>query len=194
MQHVLKNDPALRDLWHVQVDGPGLVCLFFYNRHGHHSLSREAALAMHLHYLMPLQSGLGDHFDAVSLLLEEGCQCVMAAQESHRQHIWPQKPPIFPIQASGSTSSRSLQLVGGVPPVPEAQDGAMETEMPKANEGTHDDAKPDQDQFQGEEEDHHLPHWNILKGQTLMTTQQPLSRVETTDIEGTNRHKADWHL
>ena len=31
--HVLKSDPALRELEHVQVDGPGLVFLF-YDRHG----------------------------------------------------------------------------------------------------------------------------------------------------------------
>ena len=31
VQHVLKTDPALRDLEHVQVDGPGLAYLFFYD-------------------------------------------------------------------------------------------------------------------------------------------------------------------
>ena len=31
VQHVLKGDPALRDLEHVQVDGPGLAYLFFYD-------------------------------------------------------------------------------------------------------------------------------------------------------------------
>ena len=33
--HVLKSDLALRELEHVQVDSPGLVYLFFYDRHGH---------------------------------------------------------------------------------------------------------------------------------------------------------------
>ena len=32
--HVLQSDPALRELEHVQVDGPGLAYLFFYDRHG----------------------------------------------------------------------------------------------------------------------------------------------------------------
>ena len=49
MQHVLKSDLVLRELEHIQVDGPGLAYLFFYERHGHHSLSKEAALAIHLH-------------------------------------------------------------------------------------------------------------------------------------------------
>ena len=35
VRHILKSDPALRDLEHVQVDGPGLAYLFFYDRHGY---------------------------------------------------------------------------------------------------------------------------------------------------------------
>ena len=49
VQHVLKSDPALRDLEHVQVDGPGLVYLFFYNQHGYRGLPKEAALSIHSH-------------------------------------------------------------------------------------------------------------------------------------------------
>ena len=47
VRHALKGDPALRDLEHVQVDGPGLVYLFFYDQHGYHGLSKEEALTMH---------------------------------------------------------------------------------------------------------------------------------------------------
>ena len=32
VRHVLKGNPALRDLEHVQVDGPGLSYLFFYDQ------------------------------------------------------------------------------------------------------------------------------------------------------------------
>ena len=32
--HVLKRDPALRDLEHVQVDGLGMVYLLFYDKQG----------------------------------------------------------------------------------------------------------------------------------------------------------------
>ena len=46
VQHVLKSDPALRELEHIQVDGPGLAYLFFYDRHGHQGLTKEAALAI----------------------------------------------------------------------------------------------------------------------------------------------------
>ena len=74
VQHVLKSDPALRDLEHVQVDGPGLVYLFFYNRHGYRSLSKEAALAMHSHIVDGFAQWIGrsTHFDVVPLLLETG--------------------------------------------------------------------------------------------------------------------------
>ena len=137
VQHVLKSDPALRDLEHVQVNGPGLAYLFFYDRHGHHSLSKGAALAMRSHLAGTFAGWIGRsaHFDVVLLLLEEGRQHALAAQERCRQHIQPQEQPILPIHTSGSTSSRSSQLVGGAPPVPEAQDGAAEAETPKANVG-----------------------------------------------------------
>ena len=44
--HVLKSDPTLRDLDHVQVDGPGMTYLFFFNKQGHRELTPEAAQAM----------------------------------------------------------------------------------------------------------------------------------------------------
>ena len=33
--HVLKTDPVLRELEHVQVEAPSTAYLFFYDRHGH---------------------------------------------------------------------------------------------------------------------------------------------------------------
>ena len=34
VMHMLKSDPVLRDLKHVQVDGPGMAYLFFFNKQG----------------------------------------------------------------------------------------------------------------------------------------------------------------
>ena len=34
IMHILKSDPMLRDLEHVQVDGPGIAYLFFYDKQG----------------------------------------------------------------------------------------------------------------------------------------------------------------
>ena len=36
--HVLKGDPTLRDLEHVQVDSPSMVYLFFCDKQGHRGL------------------------------------------------------------------------------------------------------------------------------------------------------------
>ena len=33
--HILKSNPTLRDLKHIQVDGPVKVYLFFFNKQGH---------------------------------------------------------------------------------------------------------------------------------------------------------------
>ena len=135
VQHVLKSDLALRELEHIQVDSPGLAYLFFYDRHGYHSLTKEAALTMCSHIVDSFAEWIGRsaHFDVVPLLLEEGCQCTMSAQERCRQHVWTQEQPSLPTHMMGSGSSGSSQLVGGVPPVPEAQEGTAEKETPRVN-------------------------------------------------------------
>ena len=35
VMHILQGDPTLRDLEHVQVDGPGTAYLFFFDKQGH---------------------------------------------------------------------------------------------------------------------------------------------------------------
>ena len=76
--------------------------------------------------------GRSAHFDAVPLLLGTGWQHMTTAQERCRQCIRLLEQPTLPVHASKSTSSRSSQLVGGVPPVPEAQEGVVE-QMPRVN-------------------------------------------------------------
>ena len=41
--HVLKGDPMLRDLEHIQVDGPGMTYLFFCDKQGHWGLKQDSA-------------------------------------------------------------------------------------------------------------------------------------------------------
>ena len=77
--------------------------------------------------------GRSAHFEAVPLLLEVGRQCAMAAQERRRQRIRPLEEPVLPVQANESTSSGSSQLVGGIPMLPEAQEGVTELETPRTN-------------------------------------------------------------
>ena len=47
--YVLKNDPMLRDLKHIQVDGPRMAYLFSFNKQGSQGLSHEAAQAIRAH-------------------------------------------------------------------------------------------------------------------------------------------------
>ena len=49
------------------------------------------------------------------------------------QCIRPLEQPALPIHVSESASFGSSQLVGGVPPVSEAQDGVVELETPRVN-------------------------------------------------------------
>ena len=49
VMHILKNDPILRELEHVQVDGLGTAYLFFYDRQGCRGLSQDTANAIWAH-------------------------------------------------------------------------------------------------------------------------------------------------
>ena len=49
VMHILKSDAVLRELEHVQVDGPGTAYLFFYNKQGHRGFGQDAAHAIWTH-------------------------------------------------------------------------------------------------------------------------------------------------
>ena len=49
VMHILKSDPVLRELEHVQVDGPGTAYLFFYDKQGRWGLEQDAADAVQTH-------------------------------------------------------------------------------------------------------------------------------------------------
>ena len=72
--HTLKNYPAMGDLKHVEVDGPGWAYLFFYDWHGYRGLPKEEALAMRSYIADVFAEWIGRsaHFDVVPLLLETG--------------------------------------------------------------------------------------------------------------------------
>ena len=93
VQHVLKGDPALRDLEHVQVDSPGLVYLFFHDRHGYRGLSKEEALAMCSHIADAFAKWIGRsaHFDVVPLLLgSRTAMCDSHAGKAQAMYLAPQ--------------------------------------------------------------------------------------------------------
>ena len=49
VMHVLKGDPALHNLEHIQVDGPSTAYLFFYDTQGRKGLVLEATHALRAH-------------------------------------------------------------------------------------------------------------------------------------------------
>ena len=49
VMHILKSDPVLLELEHVQVDGPGSAYLFFYDKQGCWGLEQGAVDAIQTH-------------------------------------------------------------------------------------------------------------------------------------------------
>ena len=49
VMHVLKGNPVLRELEHVQVDSPGTAYLFSYDKQGHQGLNQVTAHAIWTH-------------------------------------------------------------------------------------------------------------------------------------------------
>ena len=49
VMHILKSDPFLKELEHVQVEGPGTAYLFFYDKQGHQGLRQDTVHAIQTH-------------------------------------------------------------------------------------------------------------------------------------------------
>ena len=74
--HVLKRDPTPRDLEHMQVDGPGMAYLFFYDKQGHKELKQEVTENLWAHMARTFSEWIScsAHFMAILLPLAEGWQ------------------------------------------------------------------------------------------------------------------------
>ena len=72
--HVLKSGPTLRDLKHIQVDGPRTVYLFFFDKQGQWGLSHEASQAKRAHSSEAFTEWISysAHFTVNPLPLAEG--------------------------------------------------------------------------------------------------------------------------
>ena len=108
--HVLKSDPTLRDLEHIQVDGPRMAYLFF-DKQGSRGLTLEAAHAMRTHVREAFSEWISHsvHFTMNPMPLAEGWHHMMAASERQRQ--WSRMEyPGRPVsnQASSETDSTLL--------------------------------------------------------------------------------------
>ena len=49
VMHILKSDPVLRELEHVQMDGSETAYLFFYDKQGHWGLGQDTVHAIQAH-------------------------------------------------------------------------------------------------------------------------------------------------
>ena len=89
VMHVLKNDPALRDLEYVQVDKPGTAYLFFLDKQYCHRLSVEAAetLGAYLPEAFSEWISCSAHFAAVAIPLTEGRHLASPAANRCRQRL-----------------------------------------------------------------------------------------------------------
>ena len=81
--HVLKGDPTLRDLEHVQVNEPRTAYLFFYDMQGRKGLLLEATQALRVHVGGTFSEWISRsaHFAVNPIPLEEGWRCAMAVAE-----------------------------------------------------------------------------------------------------------------
>ena len=115
--HALKSDPTLRDLEHIQVDGPGIAYLFFFDKQGYQGLMLEAAQAMRVHMEEAFAEWISHsvHFAVNPIPLAEGWRHVMVASEWHR-HQSQAEYPVRPVPNFASSESDStLPLVGSAP-------------------------------------------------------------------------------
>ena len=71
--HVLKRDPTLRDLEHVQVDGLGMAYIFFYDKQGCKGLKQEVMENLQAHVAKAFSEWISHsaHFMAIFLPLVE---------------------------------------------------------------------------------------------------------------------------
>ena len=113
--HVLKNDPALRELEHVQMDGPETAYLFFYDRNGHCGLIQKAMLKICSHLAEAFSEWIewSAHYEVSLLSLNEGCRCADTTIDRRQICIQTQEPMGPPFCVTGPVASdSSTQLVG----------------------------------------------------------------------------------
>ena len=135
VMHVLKNDPALRDLEYVQVDNPGTAYLFFLDKQCCHGLSAEAVemLGVYLPGAFSKWISHSAHFAAVAIPLSEVRH--LASVATNRCHQRLRTDPQGPVLGAPFSSESDVGpvLVGSTPPTPvERERGAEGEKVPAA--------------------------------------------------------------
>ena len=117
VMHVLKSDPVLWELEHVQVDGPGTAYLFFYDKQDRRGLEQGAMDPIQTHVEEAFLEWISHstHFNVSLLPLMEAWWWSVAASDRQRLRSQAENPthnaPVGAAQESDSLS----QLVGSAP-------------------------------------------------------------------------------
>ena len=117
VMHILKSDPVLRELEHVQVDGPGTAYLFFYDKQGRQGLEQGAVDTIPTHVEEAFLEWISHsaHFDVSLLPLTEAWRWSVAASDCQRLRSQAENPAYnAPVGATRESDSLS-QLVGSAP-------------------------------------------------------------------------------
>ena len=117
VMHVLKSDPVLQELEHVQVDGPDTAYLFFYDKQGHRGLGQDAMDAVRTHMEEAFSEWIScfAHFNISLLPLKEVWWWSVAASDCQRLRSWVENSAHnMPVEAAQESDSSS-QLVGSAP-------------------------------------------------------------------------------
>ena len=102
VMHVLKSDPVLQELEHVQVYGPGIAYLFFYDKQGCRGLEQDTTDAVQTHMEDAFLEWMSHsaHFNISLLPLMEAWRWSITASDHQRLRSWAKNPP--PECSSGS--------------------------------------------------------------------------------------------
>ena len=116
--HVLKGDPMLQDLEHVQVDSPGTTYLFFYDKQGCRGLKQDVTenLQTYVAEASPEWISQSAHFVVILLPLVEGWWRAIATLDRWHQRSWVEHPDCPVPHMMSRESDYTLPLVGGTPP------------------------------------------------------------------------------
>ena len=117
VMHILKSDQVLREMEHMQVDGPGTAYLFFYDKQGHRGLGQDTAYAIWAHVEEAFSGWIShsSHFTISLLPLMEAWQQAVAASNHRRLRSRAENPaPSIPVVNAGESNS-FVQLVGSAP-------------------------------------------------------------------------------
>ena len=117
VMQVLKNDPVLSELKHMQVDDRGTAYLFFYDKQGHHGLGQDTAYAIWAHVEEAFSEWIScsAHFTISLLPLVEAWWCAVAVPDHRRLRGRAENPAHrIPVVTMGESNSL-VQLVGSTP-------------------------------------------------------------------------------